>query len=55
MNPLPKKYHSLLVIDDHNMIINGIRLLIGEQFGVFTMRMTGLRVSLWRSSISHGW
>jgi DNA-binding NarL/FixJ family response regulator len=35
MNPLPKKYHSLLVIDDHNMIINGIRLLIGEQFGVF--------------------
>ncbi|MBS1602698.1 MAG: response regulator transcription factor [Bacteroidetes bacterium] len=35
MNPLPKKYHSLLVIDDHNMIINGIRLLVGEQFRAF--------------------
>jgi DNA-binding NarL/FixJ family response regulator len=27
-----KQYASLLVIDDHNMIINGIRLLIGERF-----------------------
>jgi DNA-binding NarL/FixJ family response regulator len=35
MNPLPKKYHSLLVIDDHNMIVNGIRLLIGDQFREF--------------------
>src|ERR1700744_3806143 len=28
-------YHSLLAIDDHNMIINGIRLLIGDRFGAF--------------------
>ena len=28
-------YHSLLVIDDHNMIVNGIRLLIGDRFNVF--------------------
>lgn len=35
MNALPKKYRSLLVIDDHNMIVNGIRLLIGDQFGMF--------------------
>jgi DNA-binding NarL/FixJ family response regulator len=28
-------YHSLLVIDDHNMIVNGIRLLIGDRFSVF--------------------
>ncbi len=31
----PKEYHSLLVIDDHNMIINGIRLLIGDRFTEF--------------------
>ena len=35
MNPLPSKYQSLLVIDDHNMIVNGIRLLIGGLFGAF--------------------
>lgn len=28
-------FHSLLVIDDHNMIVNGIRLLIGDRFGMF--------------------
>ena len=28
-------YHSLLVIDDHNMIVNGIRLLIGDRFAAF--------------------
>jgi len=27
-----KHYNSLLVIDDHNMIVNGIRLLIGNRF-----------------------
>ncbi|HEY4107989.1 response regulator transcription factor [Puia sp.] len=27
-----KHYGSLLVIDDHNMIVNGIRLLIGDRF-----------------------
>lgn len=35
MSDLPKKYHSLLVIDDHNMIVNGIRLLTGDLFGDF--------------------
>ncbi len=35
MSGLPKKYHSLLVIDDHNMIVNGIRLLLGDYFGEF--------------------
>jgi DNA-binding NarL/FixJ family response regulator len=28
-------YQSLLVIDDHNMIVNGIRLLIGDRFNAF--------------------
>lgn len=28
----PLKHGSLLVIDDHNMIVNGIRLLIGNRF-----------------------
>jgi DNA-binding NarL/FixJ family response regulator len=28
-------YHSVLVIDDHNMIVNGIKLLIGSWFGDF--------------------
>jgi DNA-binding NarL/FixJ family response regulator len=28
-------YHSVLVIDDHNMIVNGIRLLIGGRFKAF--------------------
>ena len=27
-----KQYSSLLVIDDHNMIVNGVRLLIGARF-----------------------
>jgi DNA-binding NarL/FixJ family response regulator len=30
-----QKYHSLLVIDDHNMVIHGIRLLIGDRFRDF--------------------
>jgi DNA-binding NarL/FixJ family response regulator len=41
MNVLPRKYHSLLVIDDHNMIVNGIRLLIGDQFGEFYQANNG--------------
>ncbi len=32
MTPSQKQYGSLLVVDDHNMIVNGIRLLIGDQF-----------------------
>jgi DNA-binding NarL/FixJ family response regulator len=28
-------YHSVLVIDDHNMIVNGIKLLIGDWFKDF--------------------
>jgi DNA-binding NarL/FixJ family response regulator len=28
-------YHSVLVIDDHHMIVNGIRLLIGDRFKDF--------------------
>lgn len=28
-------YSSVLVIDDHNMIVNGIRLLIGDRFAAF--------------------
>lgn len=35
MSVLPKKYDSLLVIDDHNMIINGIRLLMEPLFREF--------------------
>ena len=32
MSTPSKHYQSLLVIDDHNMIVNGIRLLIGSRF-----------------------
>jgi DNA-binding NarL/FixJ family response regulator len=32
MSAPSKHYGSLLVIDDHNMIVNGIRLLIGNRF-----------------------
>jgi DNA-binding NarL/FixJ family response regulator len=42
-------YHSLLVIDDHNMIVNGIRLLIGDWFSVFYHAndgATGIRLAL---------
>ncbi len=42
-------YHSLLVIDDHNMIVNGIRLLIGDRFGVFyhaNDAATGIKLAL---------
>jgi DNA-binding NarL/FixJ family response regulator len=28
-------YHSVLVIDDHNMVVNGIKLLIRDQFHSF--------------------
>ena len=35
MNEMSKPYNSILVIDDHNMIINGIRLLIGDRFREF--------------------
>lgn len=30
-----KRYHSVLVVDDHKMIVNGIRLLIGDSFHEF--------------------
>jgi DNA-binding NarL/FixJ family response regulator len=36
-----KPYNSLLVIDDHNMIVNGIRLLIGDKFRQFYHAHTG--------------
>ena len=42
-------YHSLLVIDDHNMIVNGIRLLIGDRFAAFYHAndgATGIRLAL---------
>ncbi|HEX9509174.1 MAG TPA: response regulator transcription factor [Puia sp.] len=35
MSGADKNFHSLLVIDDHNMIVNGIKLLIGDQFRDF--------------------
>ena len=41
MNDLTKAYDSILVIDDHNMIVNGIRLLIGQRFGQFLHANTG--------------
>jgi DNA-binding NarL/FixJ family response regulator len=41
MSEEPQKYHSVLVIDDHNMIINGIRLLIGERFNTFYQANSG--------------
>jgi DNA-binding NarL/FixJ family response regulator len=37
-----KPYNSLLVIDDHNMIVNGIRLLIGDLFRSFYHANTGV-------------
>ena len=36
-----KPYHSILVIDDHNMIVNGIRLLIGDLFREFRYANNG--------------
>jgi DNA-binding NarL/FixJ family response regulator len=35
MSGANKDFHYLLVIDDHNMIVNGIKLLIGDQFRDF--------------------
>ena len=32
MNTSLRQYDSLLVIDDHNMIANGVRLLVGSRF-----------------------
>jgi DNA-binding NarL/FixJ family response regulator len=32
---IEQKYHSVLVVDDHKMIVNGIRLLIGNHFKEF--------------------
>src|ERR1700730_14913865 len=42
MTDLAQPYHSLLVIDDHNMIVNGIRLLIGDRFREFRHANTGV-------------
>jgi DNA-binding NarL/FixJ family response regulator len=42
-------YHSLLVIDDHKMIVNGIRLLIGDRFNSLYYAndgATGIRLAL---------
>lgn len=36
-----RAYDSILVIDDHNMIVNGIRLLIGDRFREFLHANTG--------------
>lgn len=36
-----KKYNSLIIIDDHRMIINGIRLLIGDMFEHFHLAHDG--------------
>jgi DNA-binding NarL/FixJ family response regulator len=41
MSATPQKYHSVLVIDDHNMIINGIKLLIGDLFSAFYQANNG--------------
>ncbi|HWB91392.1 MAG TPA: response regulator transcription factor [Puia sp.] len=41
MNEIAKPYHSILVIDDHNMIVNGIRLLVGDRFEEFMHANTG--------------
>ncbi|MDR3713697.1 MAG: response regulator transcription factor [Puia sp.] len=41
MNDEQQKYHSLLVIDDHNMVINGIKLLVGDEFRDFYFANTG--------------
>jgi DNA-binding NarL/FixJ family response regulator len=35
------KYNSVLVIDDHKMIVNGIKLLIGDLFESFYMAYDG--------------
>lgn len=36
-----KKYESVLVIDDHKMIVNGIKLLVGDLFEHFHMAHDG--------------
>jgi DNA-binding NarL/FixJ family response regulator len=41
MSGADKNFHSLLVIDDHNMIVNGIKLLIGDQFRDFYQANNG--------------
>lgn len=41
MNEEIRPYHSILVIDDHNMIVNGIRLLIGNLFREFRYANNG--------------
>jgi DNA-binding NarL/FixJ family response regulator len=41
MNEEIKPYHSILVIDDHNMIVNGIRLLVGNLFREFRYANNG--------------
>ena len=40
-NGSQKQYGSLLAIDDHNMIVNGIRLLVGDRFREFWQANTG--------------
>lgn len=39
--PTDPKYNSVLVIDDHKMVVNGIKLLIGDLFDSFYMAHDG--------------
>jgi DNA-binding NarL/FixJ family response regulator len=41
MTGMSKQEPSLLVIDDHNMIVNGVRLLVGDRFRTIWHANTG--------------
>ena len=41
MKVLTNKYQSILVIDDHKMIANGIKLLFGDDFEKFYIANDG--------------
>lgn len=41
MNSSDIKYNSVLVIDDHKMVVNGIKFLIGNMFRQFDMAFDG--------------
>jgi len=42
MNKGQPKYRSVLAIDDHNMVVNGIKLLIGDHFRDFYHANSGV-------------
>jgi len=42
MNKEQQKYRSVLAIDDHNMVVNGIKLLIGDHFRDFYHANSGV-------------